>query len=87
MIENAGLTSELTIGSANKIVVFDLDETLGYFVELGLFWDCLQTYLNKYDAQFIMGLPHDTDASIRNWVTEVLDKDFPLTQAKILPLS
>ena len=39
------------------------------------------------DAQFIMGLPHDTDASIRNWVTEVLDKDFPLTQAKILPLS
>ena len=30
-----------------KIVVFDLDETLGYFVEYGIFWDCLKKYLNK----------------------------------------
>jgi hypothetical protein len=30
-----------------KIVVFDLDETLGYFVELGVFWDCLKRYLFK----------------------------------------
>lgn len=28
-----------------KIVVFDLDETLGYFVEFGIFWSCLQNYL------------------------------------------
>jgi hypothetical protein len=28
-----------------KIVVFDLDETLGYFTELGIFWDCLKSYL------------------------------------------
>jgi hypothetical protein len=28
-----------------KIVVFDLDETLGYFTELGIFWDCLKKYL------------------------------------------
>jgi len=27
-----------------KIVVFDLDETLGYFTELGLFWDSLIEY-------------------------------------------
>ena len=25
-----------------KVVVFDLDETLGYFVEFGAFWDCLK---------------------------------------------
>jgi len=25
-----------------KVVVFDLDETLGYFVEFGVFWDCLK---------------------------------------------
>lgn len=34
-----------------KIVVFDLDETLGYFTEFGIFWDCLTYYLkdkNKY---------------------------------------
>jgi len=27
-----------------KIVVFDLDETLGYFTELGIFWDSLEYY-------------------------------------------
>lgn len=30
-----------------KIVVFDLDETLGYFTEMGIFWDCLKKYLNN----------------------------------------
>ena len=30
-----------------KIVVFDLDETLGAFVELGIFWDALQNYFNN----------------------------------------
>ena len=28
----------------SKIVVFDLDETLGYFVEFGMFWDTLKNY-------------------------------------------
>jgi len=28
----------------NKIVVFDLDETLGYFTQLGVFCDCLNEY-------------------------------------------
>lgn len=30
-----------------KIVVFDLDETLGYFTEIGIFWDCLKKYLDR----------------------------------------
>jgi hypothetical protein len=30
-----------------KIVVFDLDETLGYFTEFGIFWDSLTLYLKK----------------------------------------
>jgi len=30
-----------------KIVVFDLDETLGYFVEFGIFWDSLTLFLKK----------------------------------------
>lgn len=35
-----------------KIVVFDLDETLGYFVQYGIFWDCLNSYLlQKKDAK------------------------------------
>ncbi len=32
-----------------KIVVFDLDETLGYFVEFGIFWDCLNRYISNID--------------------------------------
>jgi len=27
-----------------KIVVFDMDETLGYFVEFGIFWEALHSY-------------------------------------------
>jgi hypothetical protein len=30
---------------AMKIVVFDLDETLGYFTQYGIFWDSLANYL------------------------------------------
>ena len=30
-----------------KIVVFDLDETLGYFTQYGIFWDSLAEYLKK----------------------------------------
>jgi hypothetical protein len=32
---------------ANKIVVFDLDETLGYFMEFGMFWDAMHDYLKE----------------------------------------
>lgn len=31
----------------SKIVVFDLDETLGYFMELGMFWDALKGYIKN----------------------------------------
>ena len=29
-----------------KVVVFDLDETLGSFTELGMFWEALQDYFD-----------------------------------------
>jgi len=32
---------------SSNIVVFDLDETLGYFMELGMFWDALKSYINQ----------------------------------------
>jgi hypothetical protein len=31
-----------------KIVVFDLDETLGYFTEFGIFWDSISKYFSLY---------------------------------------
>jgi hypothetical protein len=33
-----------------KIVVFDLDETLGYFIELGIFWDSLHNYAKSINV-------------------------------------
>ena len=35
----------------SKIVVFDLDETLGYFVEFGMFWDALKHYYKNKDKE------------------------------------
>jgi hypothetical protein len=34
-----------------KIVVFDLDETLGYFTEFGIFWDCISSYVKINNKQ------------------------------------
>jgi len=31
----------------SKIVIFDMDETIGYFVEFGIFWDSLNYYMNS----------------------------------------
>lgn len=38
-----------------KIVIFDLDETLGYFVEFGMFWDSLNKYIfeNNFSEESI----------------------------------
>ena len=33
--------------NSNKVVVFDLDETLGYFTELGIFIDAFENWINK----------------------------------------
>jgi hypothetical protein len=34
-----------------KIIVFDLDETLGYFTEFGIFWDCLVYYFKRINKK------------------------------------
>jgi hypothetical protein len=34
--------------------VFDLDETLGYFMELGMFWDALKAYIKQKDIKILM---------------------------------
>ena len=38
----------------SKIVVFDLDETLGYFSEFGMFWDALKGYITTNKIEFIV---------------------------------
>lgn len=42
-----------TSKNTHNIVVFDMDETLGSFVELGMFWDCINDILGeKRDEHF-----------------------------------
>lgn len=45
---------EMSIKKTAKIVVFDLDETLGYFTELSMFWDAIEHYYghNLTDEHF-----------------------------------
>ena len=38
----------MSINNPNNIVVFDLDETLGYFFELSIFWNAVNKYFNSY---------------------------------------
>ena len=38
---------KLNIYIVMKIVVFDLDETLGYFTQYGIFWDSLAHYVKN----------------------------------------
>ena len=38
----------------NKIVVFDMDETLGYFIELGMFWDALSGFIKKENLNILI---------------------------------
>lgn len=35
-----------------KIVVFDLDETLGYYTEFGMFWDSINSYIKLNHSQY-----------------------------------
>lgn len=39
----------------SNVVVFDLDETLGYYTEFGIFWDALNSYIkNETDKKNVM---------------------------------
>ena len=49
----------------SKIVVFDLDETLGYYVEFGMFWDALQDYIKKQN------IPIKVDQNLFNKVLDL----------------
>ena len=39
---------------SSKIVVFDLDETLGYFVEFGMFYDALKYYYKNINSKTVL---------------------------------
>ena len=64
---------------AHKIVVFDLDETVGCFTELGIFWDALQRFHNRKlpDAEFfevVNTFPEFLRPNILNILDYLVDK-------------
>jgi hypothetical protein len=42
----------MALSKENKIVVFDVDETLGYFTQLGIFYDSLNAYYSNIQIHF-----------------------------------
>jgi len=56
----------------SKIVVFDMDETMGYFVELGIFWDSLNNYIKLHHLENKTTLAQDDFNSILELFPEFL---------------
>ena len=42
------------MSNVSKIVVIDLDETLGYFIEFGIFWIGLHKYFLQLKTKLVM---------------------------------
>jgi len=40
-----------TLENPGKVVVFDMDETLGYFIQFSYFWENLKVYFNKQNKE------------------------------------
>ena len=55
----------LTQQCTSKIVVFDMDETLGYYMELGMFYDALKSYIKTYN------IPLTVDQELFNKVLDL----------------
>lgn len=56
----------------SKIVVFDMDETMGYFVELGIFWDSLNNYIKLHHLDNKINLSQDNFNSVLDLFPEFL---------------
>ena len=59
--------------SDKKVVVFDLDETLGYFTQFGIFCDCLDNYFkNNYSKKHFNKLLDIFKIYLRPKIMEIL---------------
>ena len=57
-----------------KIAVFDLDETLGYFTEISIFWDALENYYGKkLTKQHFFGVLDTFPEVFRPYIFKILD--------------
>jgi phosphoserine phosphatase len=55
-----------------KVVVFDLDETLGYFFQLGQLWDLMHFYIEKNKKSMYVKLTQTEFTELLNLFPEYL---------------
>jgi len=61
----------LSLSKPDKIVVFDVDETLGYFTQLGIFWDALNTYYKNQGDDDNIVKSQDTQQDLFNTILDI----------------
>lgn len=61
----------LSLSKHDKIVVFDVDETLGYFVQLGIFWDTLNVYYKNQEGHENIFQIQETQQDLFNTLIEI----------------
>tara|TARA_B100001063_G_scaffold247259_1_gene291845 strand:+ start:9416 stop:10168 length:753 start_codon:yes stop_codon:yes gene_type:complete len=76
--------SQKNIG--NKIIVFDMDETLGYFSEFGIFYDALERYIKKNitPQQFFKLFDIYSNILLRPNIIEILRYTVNMKKSKII---
>jgi hypothetical protein len=71
----------MSLPKTDKIVVFDVDETLGYFTQFGIFWDALNTYYST-----IQITNYDTQHNEQYFFNSVLDLYPEFLRVNIIPI-
>ena len=61
----------LSLSKPDKIVVFDIDETLGYFTQLGIFWDALNIYYKNQGDDDNIVKSQDTQQDLFNTILDI----------------
>lgn len=88
LLRDMGLTGAfLGIESLN----YESNKTIGKGISREKIIEILKILMVEWpdtilDGQFIMGLPHDSEETVREWLDLLLTPDFPLHAAKIEPL-
>ena len=72
-----------TISKPNYIVVFDMDETLGHFEQLSIFWGALKHYCKELSQQDFYELLDIFPQFFRPKIFQILDYLKQLKESKI----
>jgi len=71
----------MSLSKPEKIVVFDVDETLGYFTQLGIFWDALNAYYS-----IIYNTTSDTIQNKQQLFNSLIDLYPEFLRVNIIPI-